>query len=240
MTEFLPVSSSGHLVLIPALFGRPGPDLATTAMLHLGTLGSVLVYYRKDVAAMAKFDRPARRLITIIVIGTIPAVILGLAFESRIEDFVADPMAVAAMLIVTGVVLLGTTLLRLGDRRIEDISPGDSMLIGLAQSTALIPGISRSGMTISMGLARGVERADAARFAFLLGIPVIAGAGLLQIVEVVSAGESIPREVWVGMVAAGLSGYAAIAILLRLLSKVGLAPFGIYCVAFGVLSLILL
>ncbi|MGI9585556.1 MAG: undecaprenyl-diphosphate phosphatase [Acidimicrobiia bacterium] len=240
LTEFLPVSSSGHLVLIPALLDRPGPDLATSAMLHLGTLGSVLVYYRKDVTAMAKFDRPARRLITIIVIGTIPAVILGLAFETRIEDFVANPMAVAAMLIVTGVVLLGTTLLRLGDRRIDDISPSDSLLIGLAQATALVPGISRSGMTISMGLARGVERSDAARFAFLLGIPVIAGAGLLQVVEVISAGESIPSEVWVGMAAAGLSGYAAIAILLRLLSKVGLAPFGIYCVAFGVFSLIVL
>jgi undecaprenyl-diphosphatase len=240
LTEFLPVSSSGHLVLIPALLGRPGPDLATTAMLHLGTLGSVLVFYRRDVAKMAKFDRPARRLITIIVIGTIPAVILGLAFEDKIEELVADPMAVAAMLIVTGVVLLGTTLLRLGDRRTEDIGPTDSVLIGLAQSTALIPGISRSGMTISTGLVRGMDRAEAARFAFLLGIPVIAGAGLLQVYEVIAAGESIPSDVWIGMIAAGLSGYAAIAILLRLLSKVGLAPFGIYCIAFGVFSLIVL
>jgi len=209
-------------------------------MLHLGTLGSVLVFYRRDVAKMAKFDRPARRLITIIVIGTIPAVILGLAFEDKIEELVADPMAVAAMLIVTGVVLLGTTLLRLGDRRTEDIGPTDSVLIGLAQSTALIPGISRSGMTISTGLIRGMDRAEAARFAFLLGIPVIAGAGLLQVYEVIAAGESIPSDVWIGMIAAGLSGYAAIAILLRLLSKVGLAPFGIYCIALGVFSLIVL
>lgn len=240
LTEFLPISSSGHLVLIPALLGRPGPDLATTAMLHLGTLGAVLVYYRKDVASMAKFDRPARRLITIIVIGTIPAVILGLTFESKIEELVEDPMAVAVMLIVTGVVLLATTLLRLGDRRTEDIGPSDGLLIGLAQSLALIPGISRSGMTISAGLARGMVRTEAARFAFLLGIPVIAGAGLLQIAEVLSAGESIPSDVWIGMIAAGLSGYAAIAILIRVLSKIGLAPFGIYCVAFGVFSLIVL
>lgn len=240
LTEFLPVSSSGHLVLIPALLDRPGPDLATAAMLHLGTLGAVLVYYRKDIAAMAKFDRPARRLITIIVIGTIPAVVLGLAFESKIEELVAEPTAVAVMLIVTGVVLLGTTLLRLGDRRTEDIGPTDSLLIGLAQSLALIPGISRSGMTISTGLARGMDRTEAARFAFLLGIPVIAGAGLLQIADVLSAGESIPSDVWIGMIAAGLSGYAAIALLIRLLSRIGLAPFGIYCVAFGVFSIIAL
>ncbi len=233
LTEFLPVSSSGHLVLIPALFDRPGPDLATNAMLHLGTLGAVLVYYRSDVARMARFDRPARRLITLILIGTVPAVLLGLLFEDKVEELVSEPGKVAFMLIVTGVVLLATTQLRLGDKRSQDIGPVDGFLIGLAQALALIPGISRSGMTISSGLARGMERREAARFAFLLGIPVIAGAGLLQIVDVVRAGESIPSTVWVGVVVAGLSGYAAIAILLRLLARVGLAPFGFYCIAFG-------
>ena len=240
LTEFLPISSSGHLVLIPALFGRPAPDLATSAMLHLGTLAAVLVYYRRDLAAMAKFDRPARRLITLILIGSIPAAALGITLEDRIEEVVSDPVVVAYFVIVTGIILLGTTLLRLGDKRITDIGPSDSILIGFAQAFALIPGISRSGMTISAGLARGMERTEAARFAFLLGIPVIAGAGLLQMAEVLSAGESIPAEVWVGMTAAALSGYAAIAILLRLLTRVGLAPFGIYCVAFGAFSAIVL
>jgi undecaprenyl-diphosphatase len=240
LTEFLPISSSGHLVLIPALVGREGPDLATSAMLHLGTLVSVLVYYRSDIMAMAKFDRPARRLITLIVIGTIPAVVLGLAFEDKIEELISDPVVVAYMLIVTGVILLATTLLRLGDRMMSDLDPKDSVVIGLAQSFALIPGISRSGMTISAGLARGLVPTEAARFAFLLGIPVIAGAGLLQMVDALSSGESIPSEVWVGMVAAALSGYAAIALLLRLLTRVGLAPFGIYCVAFGAFSAIVL
>jgi undecaprenyl-diphosphatase len=233
LTEFLPVSSSGHLVLIPALLDRPGPDLATNAMLHLGTLGAVLVYYRRDIAMMARFDRPARRLITLILIGTVPAVILGLLFEDKVEELISDPVKVAYMLIVTGVVLLATTQLRLGDARTEDIGPLDGLLIGLAQALALIPGISRSGMTISSGLARGMERTEAARFAFLLGIPVIAGAGMLQIVDVVRAGESIPSTIWVGVIVAGLSGYAAIAILLRLLARVGLAPFGLYCVTFG-------
>jgi undecaprenyl-diphosphatase len=240
LTEFLPVSSSGHLVLIPALLDRPGPDLATNAMLHLGTLGAVLVYYRADIAGMAKFDRPARKLITLILIGTIPAVVLGLLFENKIEEFVSEPTKVAFMLIVTGAVLLATTQLRLGDRRTEDIGPLDGLLTGLAQSLALIPGISRSGMTISAGLARGMQRTEAARFAFLLGIPVIAGAGLLGVVDVLRSGESIPSTVWVGVVVAGLSGYAAIAILLRLLTRVGLAPFGLYCVTFGAIAIYVL
>lgn len=240
LTEFLPVSSSGHLVLIPALFGRPGPDLATNAMLHLGTLAAVLVYYRSDIALMAKFDKPARRLITLIVIGTVPVAILGLLFEDEIEELISEPRKVAFMLIVTGVVLLATTQLRLGDRTLKSIEPRDSILIGFAQALALIPGISRSGMTISTGLARGVERTDAARFAFLLGIPVIAGAGLFQMAEAIQQGESIPGTVWVGVVVAGLSGYAAIAILLRLLTRVGLAPFGLYCVTFGAIAIYVL
>lgn len=240
LTEFLPISSSGHLVLIPALLGREGPDLATSAMLHLGTLAAVVVYYRSDIAQMAKFDRPARKLITLIVIGSIPAAVLGLSLEGKIEELVSDPVVVAGMMIVTGVILLGTTLLRLGDRIAGDLGVIDSILIGVAQAFALIPGVSRSGMTMSTGLARGMTRKESARFAFLLGIPVIAGAGLLQIVDVVAAGESIPAEVWVGMIAAGLSGYAAIAVLIRLLGRTGLAPYGIYCVAFGAISIALL
>ena len=240
LTEFLPVSSSGHLVLIPALFGRPGPDLATNAMLHLGTLAAVLVYYRSDIAQMAKFDKPARRLITLILIGTVPAVILGLLFEDKVEELISEPRKVAFMLIVTGIILLATTMLRLGDKQMTDVQPRDSVLIGLAQASALIPGISRSGMTISAGLARGLERIEAARFAFLLGIPVIAGAGLLQMVDALRLGEPIPATVWVGVVVAGLTGYAAIAILLRLLTRVGLAPFGVYCVAFGAIAMYVL
>ena len=134
LTEFLPISSSGHLVLIPALLGRDGPDLATSAMLHLGTLVAVLVYFRKDLVAMARFDRAGRRMITIIVIGTIPAVILGLAFESKLDELTERPSIVAVMLIVTGLILLGTMLLRPGDRTAEELTPTDAGLIGLAQS----------------------------------------------------------------------------------------------------------
>jgi undecaprenyl-diphosphatase len=144
------------------------------------------------------------------------------------------------MLIVTGVILLATMLLRPGDRATEELRPTDAGLIGLAQSFALIPGVSRSGMTISAGLARGMERVEAARFAFLLGIPVIAGAGLLSIARAISDGEGITASTIVGMVVAAVTGYWAIAFLIRVLARAGLAPFGIYCVAFGVIALIAL
>lgn len=240
LTEFLPISSSGHLVLIPALLGRDGPDLATSAMLHLGTLAAVLVYFRNDLARMARFDRAGRRMITIIAIGTIPAVILGLAFESKLDELTDRPTVVAAMLILTGVILITTMLLRPGDKTTEDVTPTDSAIIGFAQSFALIPGISRSGMTISAGLVRGLARVEAARFAFLLGIPVIAGAGLLSVVQAISDGEGITASTLVGMAVAAITGYWAIAFLLRVIAKAGLAPFGIYCVAFGAIALIAL
>jgi undecaprenyl-diphosphatase len=240
LTEFLPISSSGHLVLIPALLGTEGPDLATSAMLHLGTLIAVVLYYRSDLARMARFDRPGRRMITLIVIGTIPAAVLGLAFKEQLDRINETPKAVAVFLVVTGIVLLGTMLLRFGDRLAEGLRPVESVLIGLAQAFALIPGISRSGMTISAGLARGLQRLEAARFAFLLGIPAIAGGGLLSMLDLIGEGGGIPASTWVGMVVAAVSGYAAIALLIRILGRVGLAPFGIYCVVAGTLSFVLL
>ncbi len=240
LTEFLPISSSGHLVLVPALLNREGPDLATAAMLHLGTLAAVLVYYRSDIAEMAKFDRMARKKITLIVIGSVPAVILGFGFKDKIEELISDPKTVAFMLILTGVILLGTTLLRIGDRTFKEMGPLDAILVGLAQATALVPGISRSGMTITSGLLRGLSRTESARFAFLLGIPVIAGAGLLEMIDALTSGVSIPSTVWVAVVVAGVSGYAAIALLLRVLTRIGLVPFGIYCVVAGSIAVILL
>jgi len=239
-TEFLPISSSGHLVLVPALLGRDGPDLATSAMLHLGTLIAVLAYYRSDIVAMARFDRPGRRMISLIVIGTIPVVVLGLAFKDQLEEINGNPRTVAVFLTITGVVLLLTGLFRIGDRTAEDIGPKDAGIIGIAQAFALIPGVSRSGITISAGLARGMERVQAARFAFLLGIPAIAGGGLLSMVDLMQEGGGIPAATWIGVAVAGLVGYLAIALLIRVLAWVGLAPFGVYCVVAGLASLALL
>ena len=240
LTEFLPISSSGHLVLIPELLERDGPDLATSAMLHLGTLAAVIVYYRADLARIARFDRAGRRLLTLLVIGTIPAVIIGLVFGSVFDRINENPEAVAVALIFTGVVLLSTTLLRPGDRTADNISPRDATLIGVAQAIALVPGVSRSGMTISAGLGRAMRRLEAARFGFLLGIPAIAGAGLLKFIELVDEGGGVPAATWAGVAVAALAGYLAIYLILRILARLGLAPFGVYCVAFGALVLVLI
>lgn len=240
LTEFLPISSSGHLVLLPALLGRDSPDLATTAMLHLGTLIATLVYYRTDLIRLLRFDRPARKMITLLTIATIPAVVLGLTFESSVDRVNENPQVVAGMLIITGIVLLSTMLIRFGDRTAQSLEPKDATLIGLAQGAALIPGISRSGMTISAGLGRGLEPTEAARFAFLLGIPVTAGAGLLYAGRALADGAGIEMTTVVGAVVAGTVGYLAIALLIRALTSVGLGPFGLYCISLGVVSLVLL
>lgn len=241
LTEFLPISSSGHLVLVPALFGQEPPDLATTAVLHLGTLAAVLIYFRKDLREILRFTPDGKRLLWFMLIGTIPAGILGLAFRGALEDLNENPQWVAVALIGTGCLLIGTRWLALGKRTQNDTTPRDAIIMGLGQALALIPGVSRSGTTISTGLAQGYERRDAASLAFLLGIPAIAGAGLLTFVDLASeGGGGINGALLVGMLVAGVSGYWAIAFLLNLIRRTGLVPFGIYCVAFGALSLVLL
>jgi undecaprenyl-diphosphatase len=241
LTEFLPISSSGHLVLVPALLDQDQPDLAVTAVLHLGTLVAVLVYYWSDVRKMLSFrsDPDGRRILWIVLLGTIPAAVIGLAFEDRIDSLFDDPVLVAWMLIVTGVVLLASLLIKVGTRALPSGTWLDAVVVGFAQATALVPGISRSGMSVTAALGRGFTRVEAARFAFLLGIPAIAGAGLLQGWELVDEG-GLTAEVWVGAIVAAVVGYLAIALFVRVLTSVGMAPFGIYCIGFGTLSLFLL
>ncbi len=237
LTEFLPISSSGHLVLVPAFLDMEPPDLATSAVLHLGTLAAVLVYYRLDIAKMLQFrtDREARHLITLIAIGTIPAVI-GVVAESRIEAFQENPRAVSWALIATGVVLFASGFFRVSSKRVEQASWKDAAIIGVAQAFALIPGISRSGMTITAGLGRKLDRVEAARFSFLLGIPAIAGAGLKESVSLLDSG-GVSTSTWLAVVVAAISGYAAIALLIRVLGRVGLRPFAVYAVAVGLIGL---
>lgn len=239
LTEFLPISSSGHLVLVPSLLGLDAPDLATSAVLHLGTLVAVLIYFRAEVGQMARFSRDGRRLLRLLVIGSIPAVAAGLAFKSKVESLNDTPRAVAVAMIVTGVWFLATRWLPGGARKTAEANERDAIGLGIGQALALVPGVSRSGMTISAGLLRTFDRAEAARFSFILGIPAIAGAGLLELLDLASSDAGVPASTWVGMVVAAVAGYAAIATLLRLIRATGLAPFGAYCVAFGVLSLIL-
>jgi undecaprenyl-diphosphatase len=240
LTEFLPISSSGHLVLVPAFVGIDQPDLATSAVLHLGTLAAVVAFYRADLLKLTHFntDPDARRVLGLLALGTLPAVI-GVLVEDQIGSLQEDPTAVALALLVTGVVLFFSGLFMSGRLSVERLPLRDGFLIGVAQAIALVPGISRSGMTITAGLTRNLERSEAARFSFLLAIPAIAGAGAQQGLELAGNG-GIGAEVWVGMVVAALSGYLAIAVLLRMLNRFGLRPFALYCFAIGITALIAL
>lgn len=235
LTEFLPVSSSGHLILVPALFGFEEPTLAASVMLHLGTLLAVVAYYRRDLLRLLhlRSDPEARRILMLLAVGTIPAALVGLTLEGPIETVLSEPWMVAVQLMVSGVILVFAVLVARGTRRLAEARWSDGVVVGLAQALALIPGVSRSGMTITAGMAQGFARAEAARYAFLLSIPAIAGAGLLEGLDLARYG-GFTWDLLAGMAVAAVVGYLAIAVLLRTLVRVGLLPFAAYCLVAGV------
>lgn len=241
LTEFLPISSSGHLVVVPAFLDSLGmeidqPSLAVSAVLHLGTLIAVLVYFRGDVMSVLRMrrDPDGRRIALLVAIGTVPAVI-GLPLRDTLETFQETVANVGIALIATGLILIVGQRLARGVRRLTDGNIPDAVVVGIAQAFALIPGISRSGITIAAGNGRGFEPTQAARFSFLLGIPAIAGAGLISVPDLISEG-TFGIELVVGLVVSAVSGYLAIALLLAALRRVGLAPFAIYCLIVGSLT----
>lgn len=245
-TEFLPISSSGHLILLPSILNLEEPNLNAIAIAHQGTLLAVLIYFRKDLwqilrallaglldrAPMAKAES---RLGWYIALGTVPAIVLGLLFADTIDEVLARPEAAAVALILTGIILIIGEQLVTGRKRLSDMRWHDALIIGVAQALALVPGISRSGVTISTGLARGLNRETAARYSFLLGVPAIAGAGLIAAVELSqspSAAEQIP-QLLVTFAAAAVVGYACIHFLLNWLRQRTLYLFAAYCIIFG-------
>jgi len=255
LTEFLPISSSGHLIVVPAIFGWTDPfidSLAFSVMLHLGTLAALLAYFWREwvllvPAGLATIrDRstrgePHRRLALNIAISTIPAVIAGLLLNDFIEEHVRQAGLVAIMLLV------GASIMWLADRwgaqlrGVDDLGPAGALGIGAAQALALVPGISRSGVSISAGLFVGLDRASAARFSFLMATPVIAGAGLYELRKVVGGGTAVEGNVVplvVGLLAAMLSGFAAIHFLLRYLRTNSLAVFVAYRVLLAALVIV--
>ncbi|HEY7705496.1 MAG TPA: undecaprenyl-diphosphate phosphatase [Acidimicrobiia bacterium] len=240
ITEFLPVSSDGHLVLVPAFLGIEGPDLATTAFLHLGTLAAVIIYFRHELWGLTRIrrDPAARKLAGLLVLGTLPA-FAALLVEDEVAALQASVTATAWFMILTSAVLFVGTMLRNRYRSIDDAGPVDAVLVGTAQVFAVLPGLSRSAVTITTGLGRHFRQVDAARFSFLLGIPAVAGAGLLETARLLG-GEGITSADWVGVVVAGVTGYLAIGFLLRQLGRGGLLPYAIYCLIVGSAALILL
>jgi undecaprenyl-diphosphatase len=243
LTEFLPVSSSGHLVVVPALIDKLGfeiaqPSLAVSAVLHLGTLLAVLIYFRADLLKVVHFrsDPEGRTIALLVAIGTIPAII-GLPLKDSLDRFQDNVSGVGWALVGTGLILVVGQRLATGTRRLAEGRIPDAVVIGLAQMVALVPGISRSGITISAGNGRRFTPLEAARFSFLLGIPAIAGGGLSQLLDI-SGTSDLGVDLLVGTAVAALSGYAAIAVLLAALRRVGLLPFAFYCFVIGAVAIV--
>ena len=243
LTEFLPISSSGHLRIVPEYLNLLGfevspPSLEISAFLHLGTLLAVLVYFRSDVLTMlrARSDPEGRRILMLVLVGTVPALV-GLFLEDPLQTFQENVVNVGWALLVTGLILVVGQRLATGTRSLLEGRARDALIVGVAQAIALVPGISRSGITISAGNGVRFHQLEAARYSFLLGIPAIAGAGLLQIPDLAEAGQ-LRAEVWVGLGVAAVAGYAAIALLLAALRRVGLVPFVVYCLVVGMLTVV--
>ena len=251
-TEFIPVSSSGHLVLVPWLLGWPAPGLVFDTMVHWGTLVAIVVYFWRDWWALItawlrglvrwNWSDPNARLAWLLVIGSIPAAILGFLFEDWFESLFSEPAWVSFFLLVTAAILLLSEWLSRSrkTRALSDLRWPDALIIGLAQAAAIAPGISRSGATMSAGLLRGMDRPTAARFSFLLATPAILGAGLLQLVKLSSAPDPLAQLplLVAGFLAALISGYACIWGLLRYLQRRKLTIFAIYCLWVGISCLV--
>lgn len=250
-TEFIPVSSSGHLVLVPWLFGWDSSGLVFDAIVHWGTLLAILVYFADDIISIVTavlrglvqrrpFAEDESRLGWLIVLGTVPAAVIGYLFEAQFEALFEEPLWAAVFLLVTGGILLLSEWLHERDRPLSSLTPVDAVSIGFAQALAILPGISRSGATIATGLWRNLERATAARFSFLLMAPIVFGAGLLQTLDLFQGDTSSAAllPIGVGFVAAAVTGYFCIEFLLQYLQRATLRVFAYWCWAFGLFSLI--
>lgn len=230
LAEFLPISSSAHLVLIPWLFKWQDPGLAFDVALHLGTLLALLVYYRRDWIAMARSvvvnDAAERRLLRLLVTASIPGAIIGLAFEKQAETTFRSPLLIAVAMAVLAILLWGFDKLSPQKRRMSEMTYWDALVIGLSQALAIIPGVSRSGATITMARAVGVERGDSANFSFLMATPIIAGAGLLEARKLVH--EGLDWSVGLGFISAAVFGLIAIAFLIRYVRTRNYVAFAVY------------
>jgi undecaprenyl-diphosphatase len=254
LTEFLPISSSAHILIFPAIFGWEDPGAAFTAVIQLGTEAAVLIYFRKDLWQIGTtwteslFKPELRselnaRMGWYLIAATIPIAILGFTFQDQIETAARNLWLVGSMLIIFGIVLGVADNVGSRKRDVGDLSVRDGILIGFAQSLALIPGVSRSGSTISAGLFLGLHRAAAARFSFLLAIPAVVLSGLFELYKILSGEEAVGEpliNVAVATVVAFFVGYAVIAWFLRYLSSHSFALFVGYRLVLGTGVLLLL
>ena len=232
VTEFLPISSTAHLILLPWFLGWPDPGLSFDVALHLGTLIALVIYFWKDwLALLAK-----PRMIAFIVVATIPGAVAGVLFESQVENALRSPKIIALMLALMALVLVVAEMKGRRKKDLDQISWRDAVTVGCAQAFALVPGVSRSGSTITAGLFAGMKRETAARFSFYLSAPIIAGAVAKKMLDIFEAG--IPSDqvapFVLGIAASGIVGYLSIAFLLRYLQTHNTFLFVYYRIALAI------
>ena len=239
ITEFLPISSSGHLIVLQRVFGMEEPALTFDIVVHLGTLLAIIAFFWKDIVALIK--NPFCKLTGLLIIGSLPVVIVGFIFRNAIENNFRAGIWLATAFTITGILLVVADRFSTGTKEERDITWLDALFIGCCQALALPPGISRSGTTITGSLTRGLNRETAARFSFLLALIAIAGAGVLETIEVVQDGARVDAigimPLTFGFLASALVGYLCIRLLLKLIKACKLRYFSFYL--WGLAALIL-
>lgn len=253
-SEFLPISSSAHLVLIPAIFGWVFPEdqiFPFNVLVQLGTLVAVIIYFWEDLVMMATafikgiakrkpFEDENSRLAWFIILATIPAGVIGLLLDDVVEAAFKSPWMAGIFLFITALMMWVAEHFSRQDRELSNSDWIDALLIGLSQALAIFPGISRSGATISVGMGRHLDRSSAGRFSFLMSIPIMLASGIFGVKELLAVEDLVsffPVMV-IGFVTAGVVGYVSIRWLLRLLKEHSLKIFSYYCVGFAVFSLV--
>ncbi len=246
--EFLPISSTAHLILAPYFFGWSDPGLAFDVALHIGTLIAVVIFFWRDWIIILKLafqeisnfkfkisnsEKYPPQLLWLLVIASVPGAIFGFLLDDYAEHFFRSPLLVAGTLSIVGLVLYLADKYSKHRKDINHTSIKDAIIIGLSQAVAIIPGVSRSGATMIAGLSLGLSREQAARFSFLLSTPIIFGAAILKVPQLFENGISL--SIILGIVVAAVSGYLAIKYMLRFVQKVGYAPFFWYRLALAVL-----
>lgn len=258
LTEFLPVSSSGHLVIFQHLFGLRTPELVFDIAVHVGTLLAVVIFFKKDLAAIIRaviqmagrliarrttfaeaWSDPHVKLALLIVAGSIPTALIGIGFHQIAERIFASVRLAGLMLLITGALLWVTRWIKKADYGISRFSTGKALVVGTVQGLAILPGISRSGATIAAGLFLGLKRELAARYAFLLSIPAICGASLLTFRDLSHGADFSAAVIGVGMLSAAVVGYLSLKLLVFIVNKGQLYLFAPYCWLVGGLALFL-
>lgn len=255
VTEFLPISSSGHLVLVPWLLGwsiEPRTAFIFNVLVQWGTLLAVIMYFRLDLMTLIRaalnglfsgrpFQDPDARLAWLILAASIPATVIGIVFKQQVTDIFKSPLAISVFLLFTATILVVSERLVKHEKPISELTPADALWIGFSQALALFPGVSRSGATIAGGLTRGLLRSESARFSFLIAIPVMMGAGLVAVVDLIKLPNGLDQvaPILSGVLVATVVGYFSIRWLIQYLAQRSLSVFALYCATVGLVGLLL-